>query len=318
VKKLSFVLTGLLLAAVLVLAGAGCSLFGPSVDEVKPGDLDSFEGTPPTTEEEALQTLGMAMGGVGMGVGSDQQLTSDMESALQEADSDFTGFNQVSAQTMAAKLMNSILAQQPEAREITAEGDFEENEQTGSANMSLTITNEKVEGTTGDITINFDGSIEGEGGSDTTRDFFVDVEGTAEGDMVMDNYSNSSTGGYKVDGKVSMAADLDEDVSVVGSKVTVNYDAYFEIAAGLSISGDVGGKFIYSFKIDQKVDNMVIDTAEYGTSGGYEAPEEVELTMSLKIYNNDNEEIKSYEYTEDDSETVAGIFMSMYGGGSTY
>ncbi len=311
-KKLSLVLVGLLFTAAFLLGGTGCSLFGPSVDEVAPGDLDSFEGTPPTSEEEALQTLGMAMGGVGMGVGGDQQLVSDMEDAMQEADDDFTGFNQVSAQTMAARLMNSLLAQQPEAREITAEGDFEEDGDTGSADMSLKITNEKVEGTTGDITINFDGSVDGSGGSDTTRDFFIDVEGTAEGDMVMDNYSNSSTGGYKVDGKVSMAADLDEDVSVVGSKVTVNYDAYFEIAAGLSISGDVGGKFIYSFKIDQKVDNLVIDTADYGSSSGYTAPEEVELTMSLKIYDNDNEEIASYEYTEDSSDKLADIFMSMF------
>ena len=313
-KKFTIVTMGLLFAAALVLVGTGCSLFGPSVDEVAPGVLDSFEGDLPTTEEDALQVLGSAVTGAGMSVGSDQDLQDDLDRELADG---VEGWEDPAAQTLAYKMINSLYSGQLQPKDITADGSFEESAdgKTGKMDASLTITNEEVSGSTGTITLDFDGSVDGEGGEDSDSVFFAEAKGQAEGSMEMDNFSNSEVGDYTVDGPINMAAKFDESFDYkADGKIYIDYKTYFEIAAGLSISSSTyGGKFIFSFKIDQNVSGLVIDLEDYyGSSSEYEAPEEVSLTMSLKIYDNNNDEVASYKYTEDDSDKIAPIFMGMF------
>lgn len=306
--------------ALAVLVGlAGCDwLFGPRVNEVEPEDLESFSAGQTFSSDEASVRAAVVEGIAGTdgsgGAGCALAylfLSDEFQAELEDA------FGSMAASFSLTELMNNMVETSIQrSRSITIDANLDDDftDDEFSADISILIENETVNG----ADINLTGQ-----GSATVERFFLEAEGSEE-ILAYDNYgdveaarmagrfehdASVSYDGFSCDGDIVIH---DGQINSEGSgrgEVTVDADTAsvfwrfgYALSAGISFSNtvtDMGGKLILEFAYSGRED-IEFDLDDDPDEISALLTGEVELTLVIRLYDNNDELVVEYSYTDED------------------
>lgn len=290
-------------AAVVIAAGFlifSCDLFG-IVPDVQPASLENAEYTDlPSNEEEAMALFASAAGNTSMSV---------MEGLGDELDA---AMNDIETRALLSRLITPLLPpEQIAPKTVSATGYTDDYE----AKISLSIKNETISGsdTGGSGTATIDSFvIKGNGKTNAAFDE-GDGDASINGAIEFDKYMPYSGAAEITDGKIDILGDMSASFTESGSSLAVSYNIHLSVKAGLSISGDTGGKIIFSFTYNDKNDITVDYTATDPSAVVSSLEQNLDISATLKVYNNENDLINEYSWTEDDLfELFEEEFDSLY------
>ncbi|MBE3063593.1 MAG: hypothetical protein IMZ69_01080 [Spirochaetes bacterium] len=304
-------LTILLLALLVLFTAGSCKLFDMlfyKAPGVSAKDLASYSGTLPTTRDKTLMTIGYG-GMVTMGAAGTHVINS---SEVQGAFPSQVGsvFNAIPTFRLLAPFISKVKAKfitltQTGMTDSSTNKEFHldiENESVTSATQTGTLTIDKCKA---DLSATVTGNTVPWSG-----------EGDAEVDCLItaSNLKDTSFGtasqyitvnGAQVGVKAKATMSFDVDATSTGGPTSLTYDITSDVKAGFSISDSnpdtinphYSGKFI--------IEMNYIDSGTL-TKTQMDDPTDIsniEVTIKIKVYNNDNDLVDEYELNQDDLAT---------------
>ncbi|MFP4114452.1 MAG: hypothetical protein ACOC2Y_07195 [Spirochaetota bacterium] len=316
-KKIS--LLGILVLALVALSMSGCFLFPPEavLDEVAAEDLGSYDASQ-TIEDDEDSVL--AASTEAMGAAMVAPMTVYDESVSDELGLDMSG-GQPSVQSLAQSLLQqqltAVRSEMQRSRSVNVDDESDIDEETGDGTIDVTIevSNETVNGSdigeSGTATINtFNVEVTGEissSGDETGGTMSLDAELGHEGDIEYEDWT--SPGGIVIhDGvfKSLASGEMGYDLTMAdgsggepSTSGSISYDMNVELSAGFSYSNTDtgrGGKITMLLRYSGS-DDVTFDSQETLPE---EATGEIEATMTVKVYDNDNNLVVEHEFTDDE------------------
>ncbi len=284
------VLGFLILSVALVVSGCNLmdSLFFKA-DSVEPKDLATYDGTLPQDKDTTMSVVGESVG---------EALASGFLNIMDK--SEWDGFiktldnNYPALKAVTKGMLNASL---PLSKDISFSGDRDASD--GNLDFTVAIKDEKVNGdVSGDFTVdslNLKLKAETDDPDTPTKaewDFNTDAK------VTMDNFANSSSYtinkgliNFKAKGNGKATFDSSQEVD------TISYYLAMDLKAGFSVSGGEGksGKFIVDFNY---VDNNSLSQDELENPD--KLVQNMTLSLVVKVYDNNNNLVKTYTYTQDD------------------
>ncbi|MCX7039240.1 MAG: hypothetical protein NT005_08950 [Spirochaetes bacterium] len=295
----------ILLLALLVLFTAGsCKLFDMlfyKAPGVSAKDLASYSGTLPTTRDQTLMTIGygglVTMEFVGAHVAS----SSAWEGAFPSQA--MSGFNAIPSIRLLAPFISKMKAKSISLTQ-TITGDSLDKE------FHLDIENESVnvaaQGGTGTATIEKCKADLTATLTASTAPFDADGEGELDAVVTASNLKPSSGStltvntakiGAKAKGTTSMS------FGSTGGPTSVEYNITADAKVGFSISNSAEGEFSGKFIIEMNyIDSGSLSESELADPAT--GISSIEFTITIKVYDNNNDLVDTYELNQDDLVTL--------------
>lgn len=257
-------------------------------DSVSPKDLAAFTGTTPTDKtgmENSLNPVGYAVGN-----GFTKFLNKpEFQKAVK-----YLSYNYPNL-----KALNNFLADKGIAgKSISYTNDSTDS----SADIKVNIADETVDGPSGGTLTVKKLDLTASGDVDDPDNPTI-AKGKADVDakITIDKYADTDTG-YTINaGIINLKAKGNSTINIdsQGEPSKIKYYAAIDLNAGFSISAGDGesGKFIISFNY---VDSNELTQEQLSSPDPSELIKNVKLTLTIKVYDNDNNLVKTYSYDEND------------------
>lgn len=299
-------LTILMLALLVLLTVGSCKLFDMlfyKAPGVSPKDLGSYTGTLPTNRDDTLMAIGMG-GMLTMEAAFAHVLNSSAWTGAFSL-TEMSAFNAIPSIKLLAPFISKV-----KAKSITVSQTGFDSESLDKE-FHLDIENEAVDvvgmGGTGTLTIDKCKADVTATLSASTPPFSGDGEGEADVLITASNLKaspsdtvtvNSAQVGVKAKGKMSFEAD-----GSTGGPTSVEYNIAADAKAGFSISAGDGasGKFIIEMNY---IDSGSLSESELTDPAT--GISNIEFTITIKVYDNNNDLAHEYELNQDDLATLAG------------
>jgi hypothetical protein len=309
----------LILALLVLLTAGSCKLFDMlfyKAPGVSAKDLASYTGTLPTTRDQTLMAIGYGGGVTMMMVGGHVGTSSAWQGAFPPLVT--SAFSAIPSMRLIAPFISKVKAK---SIIVTQSG---MNDGSLSKEFHLDIENEPVnlvaQGAVGTATIDkckadltasvtaakppFSGEGEGE------LDALITASSLKESPTALVTV-NTAKVGVKAKGTMSFDAD-----GTIGGPTSLKYNVAADAKAGFSISdtsvGGYSGKFIIEANY---IDSGSFTKAELtDPTGAYFSPttaiNNIEFTITIKVYDNNNDLVDTYELNQDDLVTYIDSMKS--------
>jgi hypothetical protein len=302
----------------ITLAFTGCEwLFGPTVDQVNPSDLENFTASQTfsdTSEDGILETTGGAGGSLGL-VFSEMFMRVDEEMAPDTSITSFEdAFQALVNQTTRNVQARALAAAGAPSASVTVTDDAPNDDDT--VDVTIEIVDEPVNATdvglqSGTATVDFFLDLYGTSSSTTNDDGTVtsigEGQGEHEGTVVYDEWSDGvyvvHQGQINTTASGSLEAEVTNDLDAYESYGTVEWQIAMAMSAGFSVSNtvtDEGGKIVIEYTYNASDSVTVAEGEDPSTAAG-----EIDATMTVVLYDNNNQEIQRHEYTSEDVTSIA-------------
>jgi hypothetical protein len=295
----------ILLLALLVLFTAGsCKLFDMlfyKAPGVSANDLGSYSGTLPTTRDQTLMTIAyggmVAMGAAGSHVGNSSAWKGAFPSQVGSVFDAIPTFRLLAPFISKVKAKSITLTQSGmNNNDLSKEFHIDiEDESVTSATQTGTLTIDKFKA---DLSATVTGNTvpwSGEGNAE------ADCLITASNLKDTDFSTTVTVNGAKVGVKAKATISFDVDATSTGGPTSLTYDITSDAKVGFSISDTKPGNFSGKFIIEMNyIDKGTLTKTQMDDPGDIS---NIEVTIKIKVYNNDNDLVKEYDLNQDDLAT---------------